>query len=63
MALQWPVAVIVTRVAIVDMDTYASAVEIIRHTWKLGINPGGAVTITQLDDTSALRIAESTETS
>ena len=44
-------------VAIVDMDTDASAVEIIRHTWKLGINPGGAVAITQLDDRSALRIA------
>jgi hypothetical protein len=44
-------------VAIVDMDTDASAVEIIRHTWKLGINPGGAVAITQLDDSSALRIA------
>src|SRR3974390_101678 len=44
-------------VAIVDMDTEASAVEIIRHTWKLGINPGGAVAITQLDDRSALRIA------
>jgi hypothetical protein len=44
-------------VAIVDMDTDASAVEIIRHTRKLGINPGGAVAITQLDDRSALRIA------
>ena len=44
-------------VAIVDMDTDASAVEIIRHTWKLGINPGGAVAISQLDDRSALPIA------
>ena len=44
-------------VAIVDMDTDASAVEIIRHTWKLGVNPGRAVAITQLDDRSALRIA------
>jgi hypothetical protein len=46
--------VIAARVAIVDMDTYASVVEIIRHTWKLGIIPGGAVAITQLDDISAL---------
>jgi hypothetical protein len=44
-------------VAIVDMDTDASAVEIIRHTCKLGINPGGAFAIAQLDDRSALRIA------
>ena len=28
-------------VAIVDMDTDASAVEIVRHTWKPGINPMG----------------------
>jgi len=39
------------------MDTDASAVEIIRHTWKFGINPGGAVAITRLDDRSASRIA------
>jgi len=44
-------------VALVDMDADASAVEIIRHTWKLGINPGGAVAISQLDDRSALPIA------
>jgi hypothetical protein len=39
------------------MDVDASAVEIIRHTWKRGINPGGTVAITRLDDRSALRIA------
>ena len=39
------------------MATNASAVEIIRHTWKLGINPGGVAAITQLDDRSELRIA------
>jgi hypothetical protein len=38
------------------MVTDASTVKIIRHAWKLGINPGGAFAIT-LDDRSALRIA------
>jgi hypothetical protein len=44
-------------VAIVDMDTDASAVEIIQHMCRLGVHPGGAVAISHADDRSALRIA------
>jgi hypothetical protein len=36
------------------MDTNVSAVEITRHTWKLGIDPEAIV---QLYDRTALRIA------
>jgi hypothetical protein len=44
-------------VAMVDMDTDAPAIEIIWHTCRLGINPGGAGAMTQRDDRSPSRIA------
>jgi hypothetical protein len=50
-------------VAIVDMDTDASAVEIIRHTWRLGINPGELSQSHNLMTGAHWASQESTETS
>ena len=50
-------------VAIVDMDTDASAVEIIRHTWELGVNPGGLSQSHNLMTEARFASQESTETS
>jgi hypothetical protein len=44
-------------VAIVDMNDNASRVDVVRHTLRLGINPGGGVSITKLNAQSALKIA------
>jgi hypothetical protein len=40
------------------MDQNASDIEVIRRTWNLSINPGGAVAITKLDTKSAVMIAK-----
>ena len=43
--------------AIIDMDRRASAAAIIRRAWQLGANPGGAISISEIDARNALKIA------